>query len=318
MCNPIRRGRRIEVVEPATDLMDNRWLWAGGGITLTRWRCFVRFEEPTEEHVRGAHTLAFVHHGSYLLESARGRGLVDPTTVGLYNPGEPFRGAHPQGPGDRGTTLLVPAETVRRLVARHRPRAAEADAAAFPATAGHRSPRAALLHRLLVAAVESRQEPLAVEEAAHRLLDELAASLFEPGRRPACVEPEDADPRPYVERAARHLLLHFREPVQVADVARAAYTSPFHLCRLFKARTGTTLHGYLSRLRLQAALDALAERPRLDLAQLAQEVGFATHSHFTAAFRRELGATPSAVRRALASPGRARELRARLGTGGRG
>ena len=311
MCNPIRRGRRIEVVEPATTLMENRWLWAGGGITVTRWRCFVPFEEPTEEHVRDAHTLAFVHHGSFRLESTRGRGLVDSTTVGLYNPAEPFSGAHPEGCGDRGSTILLEPELARALLRRHRPRLADAEAPRFPATAGHRSPRAALLHRLLLAAVEREEDPLAIEEAAHHLLDELAASLFEPGRRPAWDEAGD-DPRPYVERALRHLLLHFRERVQVADVARAAFTSPFHLCRLFKASTGTTLHAYLTRLRLQAALDALADRPRTDLARVAQEVGFATHSHFTAAFRRELGATPSEVRRALGSRGRAAAVRSRL------
>jgi AraC family transcriptional regulator len=313
MCTLVRRGRPLRLVEPDNAYLENRWLYSGGGVTVARWWCAVPFEEPTEEHRRDVHTIAIVHRGSYLLESPRGRGLVDAHAAALYNPGEPFRGAHPNGCGDAGSALLLAPEIVRRLVRRHRPAAAERGEAVFPDPVGHLTPRAWLRHRLLLAAIDHGEEALAVDEAAQALLDELAGCLFAPDRaNPAArADGEPDDPRPYAERAACYLQTRFRDKVQLADVARAAYTSPFHLARRFRAGTGTTVHRYLTRLRLQAALDELA-RPHRDLWQVAREVGFATHSHFTSAFRRELGCTPSEVRRALATRSGLAALRARL------
>jgi AraC-like DNA-binding protein len=55
------------------------------------------------------------------------------------------------------------------------------------------------------------------------------------------------------------------------------------------------LYRYLTRLRLRAALERLADGAR-DLTALALELGFSSHSHFADAFRREFGRTPSDVR----------------------
>jgi AraC-like DNA-binding protein len=56
------------------------------------------------------------------------------------------------------------------------------------------------------------------------------------------------------------------------------------------------VHRHLTVLRLRAALPLLRERPR-DLAGLALELGFSSHSHFTGAFRRDYGLTPSQLLR---------------------
>src|SRR5262249_37447049 len=64
----------------------------------------------------------------------------------------------------------------------------------------------------------------------------------------------------------------------------------------FQQRTGAPVHRYLTRLRLRASLERLADG-ETDLTALALELGFSSHSHFTGAFRREFGRTPSAVRR---------------------
>ncbi len=76
--------------------------------------------------------------------------------------------------------------------------------------------------------------------------------------------------------------------------AREAHYSRFHLLRAFHARTGYTLHQYHLHLRLRRSLGPLlAGSP---LADVALELGFQDHSHFTARFRRAFGETPSAVR----------------------
>ena len=55
------------------------------------------------------------------------------------------------------------------------------------------------------------------------------------------------------------------------------------------------VHRYLSRLRLRTALERL-EQGSQDLTALALDLNFSSHSHFTDAFRREFGFTPSNFR----------------------
>jgi AraC-like DNA-binding protein len=65
---------------------------------------------------------------------------------------------------------------------------------------------------------------------------------------------------------------------------------------VFQERTGVPVHRYLTLLRLRASLERLAEGAS-DLTELALELGFSSHSHFTDAFRREFGFSPSDVRK---------------------
>ena len=79
------------------------------------------------------------------------------------------------------------------------------------------------------------------------------------------------------------------------ELAAAVSMSPFELCRTFRAQTGETITKYRHTLRLRLALDQLRDR-RLDLTALALDLGYSSHSHFTFAFRRAFGITPSAWR----------------------
>jgi len=105
------------------------------------------------------------------------------------------------------------------------------------------------------------------------------------------------------ERARRHYaedaryLLHarFREKLRLDDVARALHVSTYHLCRLFKEETGLPIHRYLNKLRLREALEPVVHG-KTDFGDLARDLGFCSHSHFTTAFRREFGISPREAR----------------------
>ncbi len=97
--------------------------------------------------------------------------------------------------------------------------------------------------------------------------------------------------REIAEDARSHVGRHFREPLSLRGVAREVGTSTYHLSRLFRRSTGYTVHGYLTQLRLRAVLDVLAD-DRVPPARLAVDLGFASHSHFTAAFRSAFGFPP--------------------------
>jgi len=105
--------------------------------------------------------------------------------------------------------------------------------------------------------------------------------------------------RDLAERACAMLAASPSDAHRLPDVARALGISPFFLARVFRAQVGISLHQYLLRLRLGLALERIAAGER-NLSTLALSLGFATHSHFTAAFTRAYGASPSTVRTTLA------------------
>lgn len=82
--------------------------------------------------------------------------------------------------------------------------------------------------------------------------------------------------------------------ILLADVGRAVGASPAYLTDVFRRVEGVSLHQYLTQLRLARALVDLPHAN--DLTALALNTGFSSHSHFSAAFRRSFGCTPSDYR----------------------
>lgn len=147
------------------------------------------------------------------------------------------------------------------------------------------------LQRWVAAARTGDHEPLALEDAMMAIL----ARLLEPAAMPP------SDPPAAVERARAFLAADPAFPGTLADIARAAGASPYHLARLFRRHVGLGLHAFRTELRLALALDALRDGAR-DLARLAVELGFAHHSHFSAVLARRLHAAPSRLRTILTAP----------------
>jgi AraC-like DNA-binding protein len=110
-------------------------------------------------------------------------------------------------------------------------------------------------------------------------------------------------PRPAEVEAVEHVRqLIARDPSRntpLRTLANACGLSAFQLCRLFGARTGETITAYRHALRLRLSLDLLRDT-RSDITEMALDLGYSSHSHFTFAFRRHFGFAPSAFRRAIA------------------
>jgi transcriptional regulator GlxA family with amidase domain len=150
------------------------------------------------------------------------------------------------------------------------------------------------LHRVLLRRLAAgTADGLDVEDLVLRLLDAALGAAYRPAapRRRTRADTLAAH-REKVEAAKLFLAAHPDEPLALAGVAKAVHASPFHLTRLFTRWAGISLVRYRNRLRLRRGLDLLAESPR-DLTAVALAAGFADHSHFTNAFRREFGVPPS-------------------------
>ncbi|MDF9815002.1 transcriptional regulator GlxA family with amidase domain [Streptomyces sp. SPB162] len=107
--------------------------------------------------------------------------------------------------------------------------------------------------------------------------------------------PASDGPHPAVAAAIAHIESHLADPLTVPGIARAAGVSHNHLTRLFRAATGDTVVAHIRRRRLERARHLLVEST-LSIAAVAASVGIADLQAFNKACRRELGASPRAVR----------------------
>jgi AraC family transcriptional regulator len=85
--------------------------------------------------------------------------------------------------------------------------------------------------------------------------------------------------------------------VAVTELARSASVHPVHLARRFRSSYGCSIGEYARRRQLLAAEELLVSS-QLDLRELALRCGYADQSHFSKAFRRNVGVPPGRYRRA--------------------
>lgn len=84
----------------------------------------------------------------------------------------------------------------------------------------------------------------------------------------------------------------------LGEIAAAVGVHPVTLARTFRRSFGCSVGEYLRRLRIERAAAQLGASDT-PLAVIALAAGFADQSHFSNLFRREMGMSPSAYRRAL-------------------
>jgi AraC family transcriptional regulator len=278
------------------------WLFRGPSLGVALWDCAAGKRSLSEERHPLWYVVSFVHSGAFVLHAQGRSAVIDATSVLMHNPGDSFRSEHPFGHRDRGSFISIQQETLLELLAGHDPAAVERPQALFPRPYVHGLFSAYLLQRLLIRRLQSSPPPdlLPVEETVLKVL----AGVVKGTRQAQGLAPVRRDPsrarRCYTEDVKALLQERFRERLQLDDIARSLYVSPYHLCRTFQEQTGVPIHRYLNRLRLREAMETMAER-EVDLSDLALGLGFSSHSHFTAAFRKELGIPPRGMKKLKAA-----------------
>lgn len=129
-------------------------------------------------------------------------------------------------------------------------------------------------------------DPLASDELLLQLTCEALAGTGVEGRDPL---------DPLADEVRAVLAACYHERLTLADVATVVGVSPYHLHRRFRAATGWTIHAYRDHLRLREGLGRMLDGAD-DIAAVADDLGYASHSHFTDRFRRAFGVTPSSAR----------------------
>jgi AraC family transcriptional regulator len=97
-----------------------------------------------------------------------------------------------------------------------------------------------------------------------------------------------------LQQTAAFIDAHIGADLSVAALADQLGMSPYTFSKLFKAKVESSPHSFVLSRRIQRA-ELLLGSP-LSLSEIALTVGFASQSHFTEAFRRRTGRTPSKAR----------------------
>jgi len=234
--------------------------------------------------------MVFTYRGIYVRHVGTDQVTADANHVLFFNAGEGYRVSHPVTGGD-ASLVLLPSEAILQ----------ELSPASIVETNGtillrgrqqRIDPRAQALVAALRHGLRSRTiEPL---EAETLLLTLVARGL---GPR-ASHEPTVRYGRGrWVDRVKIAIAGDIARRWTLADIAGRVGASPVYLTQVFKQIEGIPLYRYQLRLRLSRALDLLPDVE--DLATLALDLGFSSHSHFTAAFRQAYGCSPSAFKRSV-------------------
>jgi len=234
-----------------------------------------------------------------IIQHDTGRPFVaDPTVVTLYNRQQQYERHAVSADGDRCDWFAVSPELLRGALIARDPAAADADRPIRFAQAPADAATYLAQRRLFVEASASGDaDPLDIEECVVGLLDRVLRLAY--GHRPArASRPRLPHADALADAAKRWVAPRVTERLTLTCIARALGCSAFHLCRSFRRASGLTLHAYRNEVRLRLALERLQDGER-DLTGLALDLGYSSHSHFTAAFHQSFGKPPSAARKLL-------------------
>jgi AraC family transcriptional regulator len=231
--------------------------------------------------------LVFPYRGVYVRHVGNDQAVGEANQVLFFNAFEGYRISHPVPGGDASLTLVITEAMLRELA----PTAFVRDTTIL----SFRQQRLridartqALLALLRHSLRQNIAEPLEAETLALTLVQRTL------GARTTHAPGATLGRRLLVDRVKLVLASDLARRWTLAEIAAEVRGSPVYLTQVFQQVEGVPLYRYQLNLRLARALDLLAHYA--DLTDLSLELGFSSHSHFSAAFREAYGRSPSEFR----------------------
>jgi len=241
----------------------------------------------TPEECASVTQLVFPYRGAYVRHRGRDDAVAEASQVLFFNADEGYRVSHPIAGGDASVVLVVDETLLRELAPKSLLR--EGTPLAFRHQRLRIDPRAQVLVALLRHSLRQNiAEPLEAESLALTLAQRAL------GPRTTHAAGASAGRQRLVDRAKLVLASDLARRWTLAEIAAEVGGSPVYLTQVFRQVEGLPLYRYQLRLRLARALDLLAQYD--DLTALGLDLGFSSHSHFSAAFREVYGRSPSEFR----------------------
>ena len=125
-----------------------------------------------------------------------------------------------------------------------------------------------------------------------KTLELMAAFLFQaPPEKEFFCQRQKRLSQDRVDRVIAILRNNLAEPPALEGLGKQVGCSSFYLSRIFSQQMGKTISQYLRQLRMEKAAELL-RAGRLNVTQVAMEVGYSSSSHFSVAFHEAFGCCP--------------------------
>jgi AraC family transcriptional regulator len=264
-----------------------RFLLRSPTVTIRDVCCLGSCRHQGAEEWATAPELVFAYRGVYVRHLGHDQAVAEANQVLFFNAAEGYRVSHPVPGGDASLSLAINEPQLRDL--------APVSILCDGATPAFRRPRLRIDARTqaLVALLRHSLrrkivEPLEAESLALTLAQRAL------GPRTTHAAGASAGRQRLVDRAKLVLATDPARRWTLSEIAAEVRGSPVYLTQVFQQVEGLPLYRYQLRLRLARALDLLPQYD--DLTALSLELGFSSHSHFSAAFRQAYGRSPSEFR----------------------
>lgn len=266
---------------------DAQLLLNSSTITIRDVYCRGSCRQQSGEECATATELVFPYRGAYVRHLGSDQAVAEANQVLFFNATECYRVSHPLPGGDASLSLAISEAQLCELAASTFLR--ESTTLAFRRQRLRIDARAQALVALLRHSLREKiAEPLEAESLALTLVQRAL------GPRTTHAPGATVGRQRLVDRAKLVLASDLARRWTLAEIAAEVRGSPVYLTQVFQQVEGVPLYRYHLRLRLARALDLLAQYD--DLTALSLDLGFSSHSHFSAAFREAYGRSPSEFR----------------------
>jgi AraC family transcriptional regulator len=256
-------------------------------VAVRNVRCRGTCRHRSAEECAAATHLVFPYRGVYMRHVGSDQAVADANHVLFFNAGEGYQVSHPVQGGDASLVVALSESLLHELA----PSSLLNNNGVLGFRLQHQriDPRAQALVALLRHSLENGT--IEALEAESLLLTLVCRSL---GPRTSHESAATRGHRRLADRVKVLLASDFSKRWTLAEIAAEIGGSPVYLTQVFQQVEGIPLYRYHLRLRLARALDLIAQYD--DLSALAVELGFSSHSHFTAAFGQAYGRSPTAFK----------------------
>jgi AraC family transcriptional regulator len=256
-------------------------------VTVTDVVCSGACRRKSGEECAAQTHLVFPYRGVYVRHIGRDDAVAEANQVLFFNARESYRVSHPVAGGDACLDLVIDDSLLRELAPKERVR--DGGRLMFVRQRMGIDPRAQALVALLRHGLHAGMADSLEAESLALVLAQRALGLQTSQATGAGFAQQRLVDRTKLALAGdpgRRWTLH--------EIAAAVGGSPVYLTQAFRRVEGVPLYRYQLRLRLARALDLIGQYD--DLSALGLDLGFSSHSHFSAAFRQAYGHSPSAFR----------------------
>jgi AraC family transcriptional regulator len=264
--------------------------------TFTAWDVSWSVESRSRGDEKCSRTtqISFPYRGAHVQQIGANQYLADPNRMVIIEKNEPYRLSYPTVGEHAMLTIAINPEALSSVLpSEYSDSLAQLggdrrDLRTDPHT---QLMAAQLRQRLIRRSIGKLEGEIATLHLVRRALKQSIAGVGSASKgRPADL----------ADQVKMHLSVDPWRRWSLAEIAEIVCVTPEYLTDTFRRVEGTPFYRYHLRLRLAFALTMLTNCD--NLTTLAIELGFNSHSHFSSAFKKVFGLTPSAFKKSITDP----------------